>query len=124
VLVIGLLGWGSLVLAGGDHAHGKGPHGGEVATFGAEYHIEVVKEGKMLVFYVLDENSSPVAIKDVSGGTITVIAPGKGQNKIEIQKNNELKQFSAPSPEAGKVTVVVKLSSQGKDRLAKFNLAL
>lgn len=101
-----------------DHAHAKGPHGGDVKTLG-KYHLEGVRAGEALTFYLLaDDGKAAATIEKVDGGTITVLA-GKSNDKTEIP-TGPFSELSAKAPATGKVTALLALKVAGNPLSAKF----
>ncbi len=121
LMVVGLL-LTKPVLAEGDHAHAKGSHGGEVKGLGSKYHIEGVREKDKATFFILDaEGKNTVSISKHGGGTVTVIAPGKPQDKSEIKADSPLAETKVSVPADGKVTVLISVKVDDKPVTAKFN---
>lgn len=122
-LVLGLFGGGAVVMGADDHTHDKGPHGGIVAGFGDKFHMEAVRSGDKVSFYLLDgDGKSGATIAKHKGGTITLIIPGKGQKKTEIPAGGPFSEVSAPASGKGKITATVKLNVDGKTISGKFRL--
>ncbi len=110
-------------LAEGDHPHDKGPHGGDVRGFG-KYHMEGVKQGEKATFYLLgDDGKTAATIAKHEGGTITIIAPGKAQEKTAIAAGNNFSETSVNVPAAGKITVLVSIKEGGKNTSTKFSFS-
>lgn len=121
VLVSGLL-FALPLFAGSGHSHPKGPNGGDVKEFGSKHHIEATREGAKVSIYLLDgEGTGSASIAKHSGGTVTVIAPGKSQEKTEIKADGPFSNSSVSVPASGKVTVLVVLKVNGKGMSAKFS---
>lgn len=114
---------GLVALAGEDHPHEKGPNGGAVKGFG-KYHIEGVRKGDKASFFLLgDDGKTAATIAKHEGGSITVIAVGKPQEKTDIPAGAGFSETSATVPAKGKVTVLVSIKASGKAASAKFNFA-
>lgn len=123
LLVIGLSSGGAVSFAADDHPHSKGPHGGVVGGFGDKYHMEAVRSGDKVSFYLLgDDGKSAATIAKHEGGTIVLIIPGKGQEKTEIPAGTSFSEVSAPASGKGKITATVKLKVGGKMISGKFGL--
>lgn len=111
----------TLTLADTDHAHDQGPHGGDVKTLGAKHHIEAVRKGAVVSLFVLDgEGKKEAAISNHNGVTVTVVAPGATQEKIELKAGQEFAKVEAKAPEKGKVMVLVSVKLDGKAKNVKF----
>lgn len=120
-LVIGLL--ATPVAMAEGHPHEKGPHGGDVKGFG-KYHMEGVRHGDKATFYVLAEDGKTSAsVPKYDGGIVTVIAPGKAQDKTDIAAGSNFSEASAKLPATGKATVLVTIREDGKTYSVKFNFS-
>ncbi len=110
------------LFAGSDHTHGSGPHGGIVKEFGSKNHLEAVRKGEQISFYVLDaEGEKSAKISKHSGGSITVAGVGKAPEKKSITSGSEFNEESVKGPAKGKVTAIVNLGIEGKNTTAKFS---
>lgn len=108
------------VASADEHAHAKGPHGGDVKGFG-KYHLEGQRQGNKASFYVLgDDGKTFSAVAKHDGGSVTVIAPGKAQDKVDIPVGVNFSETSVKVP-AGKVTVLIILRDGSSSYSAKFN---
>ncbi len=102
-----------------DHSHDKGPHGGEVKSFG-KYHLEGVRKSDTASFYLLgDDGKSAATIAKSGGGSFTVLA-GTSQTKADIAAG-AFSEATTKVPATGKVTVLVALKDEDKAISAKFN---
>ena len=106
-----------------DHPHDKGPHGGDVKGFG-KYHIEGVRQGDKATFYVLgDDGKTAASVAKSEGGSVTVIVPGKAQQKTDIAAGANFSDTTAALPPDGKSTVLIIIKEGGKTYSAKFNFS-
>ena len=63
---------------------GKGPHGGTIEE-AEPFHIEILADGKDLIFYLLDGDAKPVDMKNVKGN-ITIQYVDRSSNKIDLME--------------------------------------
>lgn len=121
LLALGLVVSSGAALANDDHDHLKGPHGGEVKGFGDKLHIEAVRKGAAVSLFVLDgDGKRDATVAKHGGGSITVLAPGAKQEKVELAAGQDFSKAEAKAPEEGKVTVLVTVKIEGKTVTATF----
>lgn len=63
------------------------------------------------------------AIAKQEGGNVTVIAPGKPQERTDIAPGGRFSETTAKLPPTGKVTVLITLSEGAKSYSVKFNFS-
>ena len=115
--------------AAGGHSHAPGethehvaPHGGQVATVGADHHFELVNSGGMLTLWILDAHektlsvermSARILLQPSSGPAVTLDMPA--MRDVHFMANSPLKPGETGSAIA---TVVI----NGKALNARFTL--
>lgn len=95
---------------------GKGPHGGTVEE-AEPNHIEMVADGKDLVFYLLDGDAKPVDMKGVTGGINMINKLGNGIQLMEM--NGKLTAMGANNGQP--FSFVATLTKDGKSYSATFS---
>jgi hypothetical protein len=104
-----------------DHKHGS-PHGGIVKTAGAEFHIETVTKGEVMMVYLLDANEKPktnvgatatALIQTADGETSTVTLKANGKESFMLNLNKGTKYNKA----------IITIKTGGKSAAASFDLA-
>ena len=104
-----------------DHKHGS-PHGGIVKTAGAEFHIETVLKGEVMMVYLLDANEKT---KTIVGATATaLIQTADGKTSTVKLKANGKESFIINLNKAVKYNkVIITIKTGGKSATASFDLA-
>ena len=104
-----------------DHKHGS-PHGGIVKTAGAEFHIETVLKGEVMMVYLLDANEKT---KTIVGATATaLIQTADGKTSTVKLKANGKESFMLNLNKAVKYNkVIITIKTGGKSATASFDLA-
>lgn len=104
-----------------DHKHGS-PHGGIVKTAGAEFHIETVTKGEVMMVYLLDANektktnvgaTATALIQTADGKTNTVTLKANGKESFMLNLNKGVKYNKA----------IITIKTGGKSASASFDLA-
>lgn len=107
-------------LSAQDHKHGS-PHGGIVKTAGAEFHIETVNKGEVLIVYLLDANekaktnsgaTATALIQTVDGKTNTLTLKANGKESFILNLNKGVKYNKA----------IITIKTGGKSASASFDL--
>ena len=99
---------------------GKGPHGGTIQE-ADPYHIEVVADGKDLVFYLLDGDAKPLNMKKVTG-SVKMRYSNNASNSIELMEMGG-KLTAMQANETKPYTAICKLTTGGKSYSASFSSA-
>ena len=103
-----------------DHKHGS-PHGGIVKTAGAEFHIETVLKGQVMMVYLLDANektktnvgaTATALIQTADGKTSTVKLKANGKESFMLNLNKAVKYNK----------VIITIKTGGKSASASFDL--
>ena len=111
----------SVSLNAQDHKHGS-PHGGIVKTAGAEFHIETVLKGEVMMVYLLDANektktvvgtTATALIQTADGKTSTVKLKASGKESFMLNLNKAVKYNKA----------IITIKTSGKSATASFDLA-
>jgi hypothetical protein len=114
---------GPAAMGAGDHLHEKGPHGGEVRSFG-KYHMEGVSKGGIASFYVLaDDGKTASSVPKFDGGSVTVIVPGKALEKTDLVPGDNFTETTAKLPASGKSTVLLTIKVGATNYSTKFNFS-
>lgn len=120
ILLSGLL-LAATTLFAQDHKHGS-PHGGEVKTAGAEFHIETVTKGGMMMVYLLDANEKPMAIAGATAQATIQTADGKiSRVTLKAQGKKGFMYTLNKTTKYNKAIVTIKTG--GKTASASFDLS-
>ena len=104
-----------------DHKHGS-PHGGIVKTAGAEFHIETVLKGEVMMVYLLDANEKTKTIVGATATALIQTADGK-TNTVKLKANGK-ESFMLNLNKAVKYNkVIITIKTGGKTATASFDLA-
>lgn len=104
-----------------DHKHGS-PHGGEVKTAGAEFHIETVIKGGMMMVYLLDANEKSMSVAGATAQATIQTADGK-ISKVSLKAKGK-EAFMLPLTKTTKYNkAIVTIKTGGKTASASFDLA-
>ncbi len=97
---------------------GKGPHGGTIEE-ADPYHMEIVTDDNILVFYLLDGDAKQLDMKEVTG-VVKFQYTDKSTNKINlILLNNRLTAMNTHNEKS--FTANCTLKKDGKSYTASFN---
>ncbi|MEO5569504.1 MAG: DUF2231 domain-containing protein [Bacteroidia bacterium] len=97
---------------------GKGPHGGTIEE-AEPNHIEIVADGKDLIFYLLDGDAKPIDMKNVKGN-IQIQYADISTKKIDLMEMGG-KQTAMQANTGKAFTAIVALIKNGKSYSATFN---
>jgi len=104
-----------------DHKHGS-PHGGIVKTAGAEFHIETVLKGEVMMVYLLNANEKTKTIVGATATALIQTADGK-TNTVKLKANGK-ESFMLNLNKAVKYNkVIITIKTGGKSATASFDLA-
>jgi len=104
-----------------DHKHGS-PHGGIVKTAGAEFHIETVLKGEVMMVYLLDANEKTKTIVGATATALVQTTDGK-TNTVKLKANGK-ESFMLNLNKAVKYNkVIITIKTGGKSATASFDLA-
>lgn len=97
---------------------GKGPHGGTIEEADPN-HIEIVGDGKDLVFYLLDGAAKPMNMKDVTGN-VRMQYENKTDKTIELMEMSG-KQTAMDAIKGSNFKIVCTLKKGNKSYSASFS---
>ncbi|MEO8087846.1 MAG: DUF2231 domain-containing protein [Bacteroidota bacterium] len=97
---------------------GKGPHGGTIEEADPN-HMEIVSDGSDLIFYLLDGDTKPLEMKNVTGNVQMKYAD-KSTKKIVLMEMNG-KQTAMKASNGKSFTATCTLTKQGKSYSAIFS---
>ena len=100
------------------HHHDKGPHNGVVEELSNGNHIEAVREGGKVTFFVLGKDGQGTVSLNLAEGSATIMASGKTE-KAPLPA--ELNNASIKVADKGKVIVLLNLKIQDKSSSVKFS---
>ncbi|MBC7913604.1 MAG: hypothetical protein H7Y07_05725 [Pyrinomonadaceae bacterium] len=103
-----------------DHKHGA-PHGGEVKTAGAYFHLEAVVKGDNLTVYLLDGNEKTLSIAGATAMAIIQTVDGK-ISRTPLKANGKENFVYKLSPAIKYNKAIVTIKTGGKTASASFDL--
>lgn len=121
ILVAIILFASSGLFAQKTHKHGS-PHGGEVKTAGAGFHLEVTVKKGMMMIYLLDGNQKSLSITGATASANIETADGKVNTFILQPHNKEAFMFNLDKGTKYN-SAVVTLKIDGKVATTSFDLS-
>lgn len=103
-----------------EHKHDS-PHGGEVKTAGADFHLEATVKKGMMMIYLLDGEQKTLSIAGATASANIETADGKVNTSILQPYNKEAFMFNLDKGTKYK-SAVVTLKIDGKVATASFDL--
>ena len=103
-----------------DHKHGS-PHGGDVKTAGADFHIETVIKGGMMMVYLLNANEKPMSISGATAMAMIQTADGK-IIKTPLKVNGKVNFVYKLNPALKYNKAILTIKTGGKTASASFDL--
>ncbi len=120
-ILLGAILFAATTLFAQDHKHGS-PHGGEVKTAGAEFHIETVIKGDMMMVYLLDANEK--SMNNTGATAQATIQTADGKISKATLKTQGKEGFMYPLNKTTKYNkAIVTIKTGGKTASASFDLA-
>ena len=103
-----------------DHKHGS-PHGGEVKTAGADFHMEAVVKNGMMIVYLLDAKEKPMSTTGATAHATIQTVDGKIiKSAFKANGKDSFVYKLSPSIKYNKAIVTIKTGKKAAS--ASFDL--